>query len=316
MNHAAPLITIALPFYNAQITLAEAVRSIQRQSFDDFEVLLIDDGSTDGSLEIAKRIGDTRFRVFSDGKNLGLGRRLNQGAEQARGHLLARMDADDIMHPCRLERQVAEMLAHPEIDVLGTDAWAIDPVGNLLGRFPSADPSSDPWVVVRHGIFIHPTVLGRTNWFRQNRYSESCIRAEDHELWTRCCSNSCFRVLHEPLLFYRQRPPSRIAPELASARVVDKLILAWGRQLARLPEARRCLWKRRLGRFLWTIGALSGVRWLRWLWKRNTQKRNPIAAQLEEARTYSESLSSLPARGQGTNIATADGLRVDSRAAR
>jgi glycosyltransferase involved in cell wall biosynthesis len=267
MSYAAPLVSIALPFYNAQVTLAEAIASIRRQSFADFEVLLLDDGSTDSSLEIARESGDTRFRVFSDGQNLGLAKRLNQCSELANGRLLARMDADDIMHPRRLERQVAEMLAHPEIDVLGTDSWAIDPTGRLLGLFPSCDPSADPWVVVRRGLFIHPTVLGRTDWFQQHRYLESCIRAEDHELWTRCCSSSCFRVLHEPLLFYRFRPPSCIAPEIASERAVDELILAWGGRLARISEARRCVWQRRVRRAFWAIGAISGMRWLKWQYR-------------------------------------------------
>src|SRR3954468_15780628 len=107
MVMASPRVTIGLPFVNSGETLPNAIRSVFAQTYDDWELILCDDGSTDISLEIARSVRDARVRVLSDGKNVGLPCRLNQIAAVARGEMLARMDADDLMHPNRIAAQVA-----------------------------------------------------------------------------------------------------------------------------------------------------------------------------------------------------------------
>ena len=116
---AAPQITIGLPCYMAEKTLAEAIESIQNQTYEDFEVLLVDDGSEDDTLAIARKYQDKRIRIIADGTHRGIAARLNMMVRQARGRFFARMDADDIMMPERLERQLEFLTQHPEADVVG-----------------------------------------------------------------------------------------------------------------------------------------------------------------------------------------------------
>src|SRR4030066_138114 len=99
---SGPLVTVGIPFFNNQDTLPDAIRSIFAQSFQDWELLLLDDGSTDGSLQIAQSIDDPRVRVISDGCNRKLPARLNQIIDLARGQYIARMDADDLCGITRL----------------------------------------------------------------------------------------------------------------------------------------------------------------------------------------------------------------------
>ena len=122
------MITVAIPFYNAQNFLADSIESVLNQTYKEWQLILIDDGSKDKSLEIAKQYAqnDNRILVISDGDNKNLGSRLNQIAKLAKTRYLARMDADDIMHPQRLQRQFEILENNPNIDVLGTNAYVID----------------------------------------------------------------------------------------------------------------------------------------------------------------------------------------------
>src|SRR5262245_53821277 len=111
-----PRVSVLLPCRNGARTLELALRSILAQSFTEFELLLLDDGSTDESAAIASRFNDSRIRIFGDGMHRGLSLRLNEGVSRARGQYVARMDADDVSFPCRLERQVAYLDGNPQID--------------------------------------------------------------------------------------------------------------------------------------------------------------------------------------------------------
>ncbi|HZZ80116.1 MAG TPA: glycosyltransferase family A protein, partial [Gemmataceae bacterium] len=119
-------VSIGIPFLNAKRLLADAVRSVFAQTCTDWELILIDDGSTDGSLDIVRDIHDPRVRLVSDGTNRGLCARLNQMVSLANGVYFARMDADDLMHPERIERQVAHLQANPQIDVLDTATYTVN----------------------------------------------------------------------------------------------------------------------------------------------------------------------------------------------
>ena len=195
------MISIGIPIYNAEAYLADAIRSVLAQTYPYWELILIDDGSNDGSLEIAKRFeqDDNRVKVFSDGKNKGLGARLNELAALSKGEYIARMDADDIMHPNRLETQLQILKDNPNIDVLGTNAYVIDENNLVFGiRYKNQFGLSK----VEH--FIHPTIMGKKQWFLDNPYDEKAIRIEDAELWYRTKQFSNFMMTNEPLLFYRE----------------------------------------------------------------------------------------------------------------
>ncbi len=195
------MITVAIPFYNAQNFLADSIESVLNQTYKKWQLILIDDGSKDNSLEIAKQYAqnDNRILVISDGDNKNLGARLNQIAKLAKTRYLARMDADDIMHPQRLQRQFEILENNPNIDVLGTNAYVIDENNLVFGiRYKNQVGLSK----VEH--FIHPTIMGKKQWFLDNPYDEKAIRIEDAELWYRTKQFSNFMMTNEPLLFYRE----------------------------------------------------------------------------------------------------------------
>lgn len=194
-------ITVAIPFYNAEKYLMDAVDSVIEQTFIEWELLLVDDGSTDMSLEIAKKYAqhDKRIKVYCDKKNKGLAVRLNEISLLADTKYLARMDADDIMHPQRLQIQYQTLIENPDIDVLGTNAYVIDGENKVFGiKLKSENELID----VNH--FIHPTIMAKTQWFINNPYCDQAIRIEDAELWYRTRKVSNFKVISQPLLFYRE----------------------------------------------------------------------------------------------------------------
>lgn len=197
--------SIGIPFFNSETTLVQAIQSVFVQTYDRWELILVDDGSTDGSLDIAQRIRDSRVRVLADGVNRGLSYRLNQIAHLARGEYVARMDADDLMHPDRLARQVQFLDAHPDVDVVGTAVYSIDASNDVLGFRSISHRHGDPAEALRQGWLLHPTAMGRREWFRQNPYDASFWRAEDRELWCRTCQGSRFSQIEEALYLYRER---------------------------------------------------------------------------------------------------------------
>ena len=197
------MVTIGLPFYNAEKYLALAIESVLQQTYTNWELLLLDDGSTDDSLSIAQSYAqkDSRIRVLSDSKNRKSGYRHNQAAQLTKTKYLAKMDADDIMHPNRIARQVEILETHSEIDVLGTNAYIINDDNKVIGmRYPI--DSEERLEQVKD--FMQPTIMAKTEWFLTNPYDIEAIRLEDAELWYRTHSKYHFVRLNEPLLFYRE----------------------------------------------------------------------------------------------------------------
>jgi glycosyltransferase involved in cell wall biosynthesis len=221
-------VSIGIPFLNAAPMLADAVRSVFAQSHDDWELLLVDDGSTDGSLAIAEAIDDPRVRCLSDGVNRGLVYRLNQIAELANGRYLARMDADDLMHPQRLERQVRFLDANADVDIVDTATYTVDHDLTPLGVRGDGPMATAPETVLRQGLCIHPTVMGRAEWFRQHPYDAAYVRAEDRELWCRTIASSRFARLPEPLFFYREALTGNLKNYLKSAATVRQILRTYG----------------------------------------------------------------------------------------
>lgn len=192
-----PLVTIAIPIYNAEKYLDYAICSCINQTYTNWELLLMCDGSTDNSLQIAESYAakDTRITVVNDDTNKGLVYRLNQSVQMANGKYYARMDADDIMGINRIEEQVNFLEDHSDIDLVGCSIMIIDNNNSIVGSGTSFG---------RVYGFFHPTIMGHTEWFRNNPYSEWAVRAEDKELWCRTNHKSRFWSLEKPLLFYRE----------------------------------------------------------------------------------------------------------------
>jgi glycosyltransferase involved in cell wall biosynthesis len=170
--HGDPVISIGMPIFNAGQYLRPAVLSIIQQTFTRWELIIIDDASTDGSLDSIRELDDSRIRIIKGSDNRGLASRLNEAVGLARGKFFARMDQDDISHPERLARQLAFLESQPDVDVVGTRCVLIDVEDRVSGvlEFPENHDGvcRRPW----RGILMpHPTWMGKTGWFRSNPYS-------------------------------------------------------------------------------------------------------------------------------------------------
>jgi len=200
-----PIVTVVMSVHNAAATVTIALRSILYQTFENWELVVMDDGSTDQTREIVSQIKDPRIRFIREPfGNVGLAVRLNQCISLSRGRYIARMDADDVAYPDRLERQVRFLHEHPEIDLLGTGAAVFTENGKLFGLYPTAYEHEDicrrPW----WGFpLAHPTWMGRKTWFVSRPYREGHTRCEDQDLLLRSFSTSRFAALEEVLLGYR-----------------------------------------------------------------------------------------------------------------
>lgn len=207
VNHN-PVISIGIPFYNAENYLAYAIQSVLSQSFQNWELILVDDGSIDNSLKIAQEFAhkDIRIRVICDGKNRQLPYRLNQLIKESKGKFIARMDADDIMHPERLEKQLDFLENNKNFDLVSSGLISINNFNQVKSYRCVSDLYSDFNVPKLSYPIVHPSVMARKAWYLRNQYSEKYPRAEDFELWTRSIINNDFKmaVLPELLLFYRE----------------------------------------------------------------------------------------------------------------
>ena len=200
-----PLISVGMPVRNNAGTLDLAVRSLLTQTYGDFELLLIDDGSTDGTLDVMRGFDDPRVRVLSDGQNRGLPARLNQAIAASSGELFARMDGDDVAYPHRFARQVELLRAEPTIDLLG--AWVVvfqDDFEAIGTRRPGADHAGVTARPASGFGMVHPTFMGRMAFFRRWAYRTDAISMEDQDLLLRAHRESRFANVPEPLLGYRE----------------------------------------------------------------------------------------------------------------
>lgn len=221
-------ITIGLPFHNAERTLGDAVRSIFAQTFADWRLLLVDDGSKDRSLEIATAISEPRVSVLSDGANRGLAQRLNQISGLAETEFVARMDADDLMHPDRLRRQISYFEEFPNTDVVGTATYTIDAHSIPLGRRGDQPVDARIRSVLERAMLIHPTVTARSAWLQKNLYSVEYPRAEDYELWCRVCRDARIANIDTPLLFYREGVPVNLRGYLQTCQSARRIVRRYG----------------------------------------------------------------------------------------
>lgn len=197
-----PKVSVGVSFHNSERTLKNCIRSVIAQTFQDWELILVDDGSFDSSFEIASSVKDSRIKAINGGMNKGLAYRLNQITQLARGEYIARMDADDLMHPYRLQRQLEYLDKNPDCEVLGTRVYYIDSMYNPVGLSKNIDLTQPFGKVLASGLMMHPTITGRIDWFKNNPYDASLKRAQDRELWCRTYGNHKFGYLDEPLHFY------------------------------------------------------------------------------------------------------------------
>ena len=202
-----PAVSVLMSVYNGRPFLSRAIDSVNNQTFEDFEFLIIDDASTDGSLEVIRDwcTRDGRIRVIENKVNRGLGYCLKRGVKEARAPLVARMDDDDVSLPHRLERQVTYLSEHPEVDVVSS--WAIDcdaeekPIRIRQCPISHEEICRLIWTIP----FIHPAVMFRQSAIiKVGSYDPSLRRRQDYDLWFRCAAAGLrFANIPEPLIKYR-----------------------------------------------------------------------------------------------------------------
>lgn len=201
-----PLVSVVMSVYNGAEYLSDAIESILSQTMEDLEFIIIDDGSSDGSLESIKgyKSQDARIVLISR-ENRGLIDSLNEGIEKASGKYIARMDADDISMPGRLQKQVDFMEKNPNIGLCGTWIEAFDEYGTkVTGRYSVDDPMLRCELLFS-SPFAHPSVMMRSDLLRDNglSYNKEYVDAEDYELWYQCAKVTELGNIPQVLLRYR-----------------------------------------------------------------------------------------------------------------
>jgi hypothetical protein len=199
-------VTVLMPVHNGERYLRDAMDSILGQTFTDFEFLIVNDGSTDGTRAILESYRDPRVRVLQQASRMGVTEALNAGLSQAKGRYIARMDGDDISLPGRLEKQVQYMEAHPDCGVLGCAVQIIDPQGKPLYRVEYCGGHHYlRWYLLFQNPFAHPaTMIRREVLNRLGGYDARFAFAQDYDLWWRASWITQFAVLPEALLQLRR----------------------------------------------------------------------------------------------------------------
>jgi glycosyltransferase involved in cell wall biosynthesis len=209
MKTDPPLISVCMPVYNTEPYIAEAVESILAQTYRNFEFIIVDDGSTDRSLAILERFAaqDARIRLSSR-PHAGYLVRLNEMLDEARGDLIARMDADDVAMPERFIRQIDFLDAHPDVVAVGSRVLAIDSDGDPIAEFCTTQEHEEidrAHLDVRGGFINHPVAMIRTGVIRAiGGYRADYWPGEDVDLWLRLAEIGRLANLPESLLKYRR----------------------------------------------------------------------------------------------------------------
>jgi len=199
-----PKVSVVMSVFNGARTLREAVDSILSQTFTDFEFIIIDDGSTDGTWGILNGYDDPRIRLLRNEENIGLTRSLNKGLALVQGEYIARMDADDISLPERLERQVDCLDSRPEVGVVGTNYWELTPTNERRPMVvPLTDMSVRLWLLFHNAIVHSSAMVRRTTLEQIGYYDEALPYAQDYDLWTRVAVVSELANLPDRLLLLR-----------------------------------------------------------------------------------------------------------------
>ena len=245
--YQVPVISVCLPVYNAERFLAEAVESILEQTFKDFEFLILDDGSTDGSPAILAQYAarDPRIRITSR-PNKGLVATLNELIDQARGEFIARMDADDVALPERFERQIEHLRANPECVAVGCRQLVIDPEGDPIAVWSKGESHEEMDAGNLTGelgsTLGHPTAMMRRQAVLDiGKYREQFRYFEDVDLFLRLAERGRLGKIAEPLLKYRAHEGNRsndgnLRAEQDLHQILTEAYLRRGLPVGRLPR--------------------------------------------------------------------------------
>ena len=204
----APAVSVILPAYNCEKFIGKAIESVLQQTFSDFELIIINDGSTDKTEFAILAFADPRIVYIKNQTNKGLVFTLNKGIDLANGKYIARMDGDDISLPERLKKQYSYLKENHEVKILATVVKLIDEKNQAAGKW-SSDANNITWQDIRKELpkdncIAHPSVMGITDVFKKYRLNKSQSQGEDYDLWLRLAAdNIAIHKLPEPLLEHR-----------------------------------------------------------------------------------------------------------------
>ncbi len=228
-----PTISVIMSVYNGERYLRQAIDSILTQTYEDFEFIIINDGSTDSTVEILRSYTDPRLRIIEQ-ENIGLTRSLNRGVALAKGKYIARMDADDLSMPERFARQVAFLDAHPEIGMVGTSGLIQNETRGVGWEYPVHILDED----IRHNLikgnqFVHTSVMLRKVVLQSlGGYDETYPYIQDYELWVRLAALTRLANLPDVLVIHREHK------DTVSALGGDGLDRIWTRMCIRYKSFR------------------------------------------------------------------------------
>lgn len=206
------LVTVLMSVYNAKSYLGESIESILNQTYRDFEFIIIDDGSTDGSRAIIQKYAlcDNRIVYIKNRTNIGLAKSLNKGIKLAKGKFIARQDADDLSAIDRLEMQVNYALANSYVDLIGSNCFIIDISGNPVCEINTYAKIKDHQTTLLNKLAIFPhgsAFIKKAKLLEVGLYDERFFYSQDGELWLRFIkANARIHVINRPLYFYRTLP--------------------------------------------------------------------------------------------------------------
>jgi len=225
-----PLVSIILPVYNAERYIAFSIESVINQTYRNLEILIVDDASNDRSIELVQGFKDSRIKIVKNEQNSGISASLNKGLSLAIGKYIARMDADDICLPNRIETQVKFLLANPDVAVIDSVMQLMDTDNKLMSRVNSTKISEK---AIRRTLPFdnclgHSSVMLPREIYTRYRYRK--VVHEDYDLWLRIL-NDGNRIckINEPLLHYRVHDASYMSqiPKRRIAMADTKMFYYW-----------------------------------------------------------------------------------------
>jgi len=219
----SPVVSVILPTLNDAEYVAKAIESVISQTYTDFEIIVVDDGSTDGTIEYLDDHPDDRIKLIVREKKSGITSAINHGIRESRGKFIARHDADDWSDNERLEKQVAYLDRNSEVVLVGTGAYLVDENGIIQSqRRVLESPSLDD--LINHNEFVHGSVMIRKGVLESvGCYDEWFHTTEDYDLWLRLAEEYEVRNIDEPLYYFRQHDESLYGSNLEELKLYHLL---------------------------------------------------------------------------------------------
>jgi len=226
-----PLVTISSAFYNTGPEILDMVKSIFAQTFTDWELLLINDGSSDESLAIAESVDDPRVRIYSNDRNRGRSFSLNRITELARGKYIARMDSDDLCSPTRIEKQVRLLESDSRLDAVSAGVIYLDkqdnPIGDMVTPKTHDEICRTPWRTIH---LVHGALMAKREFFQAYPYRKDLRMAVDFNIFLRSHASVVFGNVQEPLYYYRLDTSFNLKKQFAARKYSASFLFDYYRQ--------------------------------------------------------------------------------------